>query len=75
MDAAGIKPAPTDEILAGLEKVQADWAEVRDYVVTVAEGGTIDQDARAMIFTGLNKTMADMNAVVGMYSENSKLGL
>ena len=75
MDGAGIAPAPTDEILAGLEKVQADWSEVRDYVETVATGGSIDAEARAMVFTGLNKTMADMNAVVGMYTENSKLGL
>ena len=75
MEAAGIKPAPTDEIQVGLEKVQADWSEVRAYVETVATGGSIDDETRAMIFTGLNKTMADMNAVVGMYSENSKLGL
>lgn len=75
MDGAGIAPAPTDEILAGLERVQADWVEVGSLVKEVAAGGSIDDDARAIVFTGLNKTMADMNAVVGLYTENSKLGL
>lgn len=75
MDGAGIAPAPTAEILTGLETVQADWAQVRDYVQTVATGGSVDEDTLGMIFTGLNKTMADMNAVVGLYTENSKLGL
>lgn len=75
MDGAGISPAPTEEILTGLEIVQADWAEISDYVETVSAGGSVDEATRAMIFTGLNKTMADMNAVVGMYTENSKLGL
>lgn len=75
MDGAGIAPAPTDEILTGLEKVQADWSEISGYVETVASGGSIDDETRALVFTGLNKTMADMNAVVGLYTENSKLGL
>jgi hypothetical protein len=44
-------------------------------VKEVAAGGTIDNEARALVFTGLNTTMANMNAVVGLYSENSKLGL
>jgi hypothetical protein len=75
MEGAGISPAPTDEIAAGLERVQADWAEVSSLVKEIASGGTIDDDARAAVFTGLNTTMANMNAVVGLYSENSKLGL
>lgn len=75
MENAGISPAPTDEIEAGLARVQADWAEVSSLVKEVAAGGTIDNEARALVFTGLNTTMANMNAVVGLYSENSKLGL
>ena len=75
MEGAGIFAAPTDEIAAGLERVQADWAQVSGFVKEVAAGGTIDDEARAIVFTGLNTTMANMNAVVGLYSENSKLGL
>jgi len=38
-------------------------------------GGTIDDEARAVVFLGLNKTMAEMNRVVGLYSDQSKLDL
>lgn len=75
MENAGISPAPTDEIVAGLERVQADWEEIGSLVKHIAMGGTIDDAERTVIFTGLNKTMGDMNTVVGLYVENAKLGL
>lgn len=75
MPAAGIMPAKDDAIIAGLAKVAADWAEIRGHVETVANGGTIDAATQAAVFTGLNITMADMNATVGLYTAGSKQGL
>jgi hypothetical protein len=75
MEGTGITAAPTDEILAGLERVKANWDEVSGSIASIADGGTVDDDTRALIFTDLNKVMANMNAVVGLYSDNSKLGL
>lgn len=75
MENAGVSPAPTDEITAGLERVQSDWEEIGALVKNVAIGGTVDNTERALIFTVLNKTMGDMNTVVDLYTENSKLGL
>jgi hypothetical protein len=75
MEGAGIAPAPTGEILAGLETDQADWTEIKGCVEAVSSGEPIDDATRALVFIGLNKTMANMNAVVGLYAEDSKLGL
>lgn len=75
MENAGISPAPTDEIIAGLERVQADWEEIGALVKHIAMGGTIDDAERTIIFTGLNRTMSDMNTVVGLYVASAKLGL
>lgn len=75
MEQVGVKPAPNAEIEAGLDTVKADWEQISAYVETVAQGGTVDDATRAEIFLGLNKTMADMNKVVGMYTVASQQGL
>lgn len=75
MDQAGIQPPPNEDIVRGLEIVQFDWGMVRGNVAYVIEGGMLDNDSRSEVFLGLNKTLVDMNTVVGMYSEAAKLGL
>jgi len=74
MESVGLEQPPTEEIAAGLDRVQADWMEVKAHIDAVDAGEAISDEERAVVFVGLNKTMADMNKVVGMYSEASKLG-
>lgn len=71
----GIQPPPNQDIIDGLAAVQDDWMAVRPHVQTVIDGGQIDNTARAELFAGLNKTLKDMNTVVGMYAEAAKLDL
>ena len=75
MTDAGLNPPPNDDIVQGLAAVHADWFAVKDQLDAVLAGQALSDADRATVFTALNKTMADMNAVVGMYSEASKLGL
>jgi len=75
METVGLQPAPNAEIAAGLEAVQSNWFDVKAHLDAIDSGAQISDEDRAAVFVGLNKTMADMNAVVGMYSEASKLGL
>lgn len=72
---AGINPPPNDDIVQGLQQVHANWFAIKDQLDAISAGQTLSDDARATVFTALNKTMAEMNSVVGMYSEASKLGL
>lgn len=72
---AGLNPPPNDEIIQGLDQVHEEWFAVKDHLTAMVGGQALSDADRATVFTALNKTMADMNAVVGMYSEASKLGL
>jgi nitrate/nitrite-specific signal transduction histidine kinase len=73
--AVGIMPPRSEEISAGLDEVYANWMAIKDHLDAMQAGGTIDDEARAVVFLGLNKTMAEMNRVVGLYSDQSKLDL
>jgi len=75
MPEAGIGPAPNEEVEAKLAEVAQNWATVKPHVDTVLAGGSIDDATRAEVFAGLNKTMAEMNAAVGLFMDASKLGL
>ena len=75
MPEAGIGPAPTEEIEAQLTAVLNDWNAVKPHIDVVLAGGALDDAVRAEVFGGLNKTMGDMNVAVGMFAEESKLGL
>lgn len=70
----GIKPAPTPEIAQGLDVVKSEWIAIKSYIDVVADGSEISGRDRAAVFNGLNQTMADMNRVVRLYSNASKLG-
>jgi len=73
--AVGILPPRSDEISVGLDNVHTNWMALKAHLDTIQSGGAIDEEARAVVFLGLNATMAEMNRVVGLYSEQSKLGL
>jgi nitrate/nitrite-specific signal transduction histidine kinase len=72
---AGIKAPPTEQIVTGLDTVIADWAGLQQIVTRTAKGETIDDEVRDQMFNGANMMTGNMNTVVGMYSEASKLKL
>ncbi|MEO0930161.1 MAG: type IV pili methyl-accepting chemotaxis transducer N-terminal domain-containing protein [Pseudomonadota bacterium] len=72
---AGIKEPPNDDIATGLDVVIDDWDGLKPIVTQVLAGATIDDEQRAIMFNGSLMMTGDMNKVVGMYSDASKLGL
>ena len=67
--------APRDEAISeGLNTVLASWTAIKPHLETVQSGGTLDDETRAIVFMGLNNTMVEMNSVVALYTEQSKLG-
>ncbi|MEM9425074.1 MAG: type IV pili methyl-accepting chemotaxis transducer N-terminal domain-containing protein [Pseudomonadota bacterium] len=74
MLSAGINPPPTPEIDAGLKVVISDWQDLKPAVEGVLNGDDISAEERARVFHGMNTMTGNMNSVVGLYSEASKLG-
>ena len=72
MPAVGVGPPPNAEISAGLEGVLSDWKSVKPMLTKVLAGEELDDDADVMKFRQLNTTMANMNTVVGMYSDAAR---
>ena len=68
MPELSLPPPPTDEISAGLEVVLSDWTSVMPMLESVAGGQGADATEAATTFQQLNATLANMNAVVGMYT-------
>lgn len=75
MTEAGINPPPNDEIGDGLDVVINHWNHVKPELQMVLDAAMDDPNLEADMFSTLNETMADMNKVVGMYTEAAKLGL
>lgn len=75
MPEVGLQPAPNGDIAQGLDQVKEDWATIRGHIDAVMGGDALSPEDRAAVFVGLNTTMSDMNRVVGLYSDASKLGL
>lgn len=68
MPMVGVNPPPNDEILQGLNGVLEDWQRVTPYLNQIRAGATLDDEANVIKFQGLNTTMANMNAVVTLYT-------
>ncbi len=68
MPGAGIQAAPTLTIKDGLGTVSEDWDNVKPVLTTILSGDNVPAEMEATKFTLLNKTMVDMNKVVGMYT-------
>jgi len=75
MPAAGIYESDDANIKAGLEKVASGWSSLKTHLADLEAGNDWDMDTRALVFNMFNSTMAEMNKVVGMYAETSKLSL
>lgn len=71
----GIKEPPNEEIATGLDVVIEDWNGLKPIVSEIANGQTIDEEQRAIMFNRSLIMTGNMNSVVGLYSEASKLGL
>ena len=74
MPEAGIKTPPTQEISDGLAGVIARWQELQPVLASVVTGGA-NTESLAIVYTQTTAMTAEMNAVVGLYGEASKLGL
>jgi hypothetical protein len=74
MQQAGIRTPPNKVIEDGLDAVIANWAIVSPLVQDVGTGGTLDEQQLETVFYTSNALTGGMNAVVGMYSDASKLG-
>lgn len=75
MPEAGIKASDAPDIVQGLEEVAASWAFLKGKLDALEAGADWDLETRAKVFHAFNTAMANMNKVVGMYSDASKLGL
>lgn len=72
MPEAGIKKPSNTTIAAGLTTVYQDWMSVKETLMEISTGTMPDSAEATRIFQGLNKTMVDMNKVVGMYTKAEK---
>ena len=69
MPEVGIRRPPTPGIAAGLNGVRDNWNAVKPKLEAILAGDGATDEAKAAKFGLLNKTMADMNKVVGMYQD------
>jgi hypothetical protein len=72
---AGIKPAPTENIHAGLEDIYGDWLALKPRLEAAVAGGSANEAERAEVFADLNVMLKEMNAVVGLYTIYGKTGI
>ncbi|MEM9247706.1 MAG: type IV pili methyl-accepting chemotaxis transducer N-terminal domain-containing protein [Pseudomonadota bacterium] len=72
---AGVKPAPTPEIHAGLDAIWAEWSHLKPDLEQAVAGQNVPDAIRVKTFGALNVLLRDMNAVVGLYTEAGKTGL
>ncbi len=75
MPEAGIKVSDNPAINDGLTLVASNWADLRPHLAAIEAGETLDRPQRAELFHGLTTTLHNMDKVVHMYSDASKLGL
>ncbi len=74
-ETAGIKAAPTSDIDSGLSGLWNDWIELKPILSKAVAGESVDAAQRADVFAKLNTMLADMNAVVGLYTIFAKTGV
>ena len=73
MPEAGVQGPPNAEIEAGLDGVISDWQSMQPLINDVLAGGQLSNDDLAVVFATANQLTGGMNAVVGLYSDASKL--
>jgi hypothetical protein len=72
---AGVSAPPNQEVEDGLNVVIQEWATVTPIVAEVAASIALDAEQLGIVFQTGNQMTGNMNAVVGLYAEASKLGL
>ena len=75
MPAAGLSATENPVIIEGLDKVLADWASVQAILDQAAPGASIAKEDQVVIYNIMNSLTGQMNTLVGIYTEDSKLGL
>lgn len=68
----GILPAPTPEIAAALEAIQADWSETRPVLDTLVAGEMIDRDTQVFLFKHMVEEMVRLEDLSHSYVEFSR---
>jgi len=75
LETAGVKAAPTAEIAEGLDVVWNHWQSVKPTLVNANSDEVADLAQRGHLMLELDAILAEMNAVVGMYTIYGKTGL
>lgn len=75
MPEAGINGTRNPEILAKLDSVLALWADVQPILDSVKAGEDIGATQKAFVFNSMNSLTGQMNTIVGLYNDDSKLNL
>lgn len=75
LESAGIKAAPTAEIMYGLEGIFEQWQNIRPNLQKANSGEVVDVEERAELAQDLEVILADMNALVALYTIYGKTGL
>ncbi len=75
MTDAGVKPPPTEEIAAALGNVVERWNALQPVLASVSWDGSVNSDIMAMVYAETTALTGEMNAIVGLYAEASKLGI
>ncbi len=66
----GIQPAPTPDIAASLEAIQADWATVRPILDTLVAGGSVDRDSQVFLFKHMVEEMVRLEDLSHAYVDH-----
>ncbi|SHG67623.1 type IV pili methyl-accepting chemotaxis transducer N-terminal domain-containing protein [Marivita hallyeonensis] len=72
MPEAGLKAAPTPEIIDGLSGVISDWAETRTLVDTLLASGALAGDEQTALFNRMNDKMYQLKKITHDYALYSK---
>ncbi len=75
LENAGVRAAPTEEISQGLDVVWNHWLNVKPALDKASSVEATDLAQRGELMQELNTILAEMNAVVGMYTIYGKTGL
>lgn len=75
MPAAGVRATENEEILTGLDSVFTLWTETKPLIDLTLAGEDLDEAQLAKVYNAMNSLTGQMNTIVGMYNDDSKLGL
>ncbi len=75
MPAAGINGTDNPEILTKLDDVIVLWNDVQPVLDRVKASETLSDVQQGYLFHSMNKLTGKMNTIVGLYNDDSKLGL